>query len=89
METQMHEDQEPRPDEDHGKLVKVTIDGNPRNIRRGRYLVSELKDELGVPAEYELDLVVNGELKALTDNEHIVIEGGETFVSHVRRGGAS
>jgi hypothetical protein len=77
---------------DHGhrdKLVTVTIDGNVREIRRGKYLVSELKRLLGVPAEYELDEVKHGHFKPLDDAAHTIIEGCEVFVSHVRCGGAS
>ena len=76
-------------DHEHGNLVKVTIDGQPREIPRGRYVVSELKVKLGVPADYELDIVDKGEFKPLQDADHIEIHGGEVFVSHVRRGGSS
>jgi len=71
------------------KLVAVTIDGKSKEIRSGKYQVTELKQVLGVPAEYELDEVKQGEFKPLDDNGHIHIEGREVFVSHVRRGGAS
>lgn len=71
------------------KLVTVTIDGKVKEIERGKYLVSDLKQILAVPADYELDEVKHGEFKPLDDNGHTHIEGGETFVSHVRRGGAS
>ena len=69
--------------------VAVTLDGHRREIAAGIYLVSELKKTLGVPADYELDEVVNGEFRALSDTAHIEIEGGEHFISHVRRGGSS
>jgi hypothetical protein len=71
------------------RLVTVTIDGNPKEIRSGEYQVSELKRVLGVPADYELDEVKRGEFKPLEDQGHTHIEGREVFVSHVRRGGAS
>ena len=74
---------------EYGNLGEVSIDGQPKKIKRGRYLVLDLKNQLGVPADYELDQVVNGEFKPLQDKDHIVIHGGEVFVSHVRRGGAS
>jgi hypothetical protein len=73
----------------HQTLVSVTIDGNQRNIERGSYQVSALKERLGVPADYELEEVKNGELKPLQDHQHTAIQGGEVFVSHVRRGGAA
>ena len=74
---------------DRDKLVTVIIDDKPKEIRRGKYLVSELKQVLGVPADYELDEVKHGEFKPLDDKGHTHIEGGEVLVSHVRRGGAS
>ena len=76
----------------HGKpstTVIITIDGAAKQIERGSYVVSKLKELLGVPADYELDEVKNGEFKPLQDNQHTAIQGGEVFVSHVRRGGAS
>ena len=78
--------------QDHGKpseIVKITIDGIEKTIERGSYLVSKFKELLGVPADYELDEVKNGEFKPLQDHQHTAIQGGEVFVSHVRRGGAS
>lgn len=81
--------QEATHDHQHDILVPVTIDGKSKRIRKGSYLVAKLKEVLGVPLEYELDEVKRGELKHLEDDKHTHIEGGETFVSHVRRGGAS
>jgi hypothetical protein len=75
--------------ENRSKVVTVTIDGTPKQIERGKYLVSKLKQVLGVPADYELDEVKHGEFEPLADDGHTHIEGGEVFVSHVRRGGAS
>lgn len=69
--------------------VAVTIDGHRKEITAGNYLVSALKTKLGVPVDYELDEVVNGEFRALADTAHIEINGGEHFISHVRRGGSS
>jgi hypothetical protein len=71
------------------KEVAVTIDGQRKEIPAGKYVVSALKSKLGVPADYELDQVVHGEFRQLSDTAHIEIEGGEHFVSHVRRGGSS
>jgi hypothetical protein len=71
------------------RLVTVTIDDKRKEIERDSYLVSKLKELLGVPADYELEEVKNGELKPLQDHQHTAIQGGEVFISHVRRGGAS
>ena len=73
----------------HGHLVEITLDGTLRRIEKGKYIVSALKAKLSVPAEYELDLVVDGQFKALADDAEIKIKGGEVLVSHVRRGGSS
>jgi hypothetical protein len=70
-------------------LVVVTIDGKPKHIERGEYVVSELKKLLDVDASRALDEVIHGEFKPLDDSERIHIKGGEVFVSHVRDGGSS
>lgn len=76
-------------DNGHGHTITVMIDGHPKEIRQGRYLVSELKSALGVSADLELDQVENGEFNPLDDKGHINVKKGDVFVSHVRRGGAS
>ncbi len=70
-------------------LVEINLDGNEKEIEKGKYLVGALKKRLGVPDDYELDLVVNGEFKPMADGAEIMIKGGEVLVSHVRRGGSS
>ena len=73
----------------HGILVQVSIDGRYEMLPPGRYLISDLKQRLGIPADYELDRVVHGEFVPLQDTDHIEIHKKIIFVSHVRRGGAS
>lgn len=70
-------------------LVTVSVDGQPKEVARGKYLVSEFKAIVGVPADYELDQVVDGEFKPLADDATLHVKGHEVFVSHVRRGGSS
>lgn len=70
-------------------LVEVVVDQTPRKVEAGSYLVSAFKREVGVPAEKELDQIVNGTITPLDDNATIVITGGEVFISHERTGGAS
>jgi hypothetical protein len=70
-------------------LVTVTVDGQTKEVARGKYLVSEFKAIVGVQADYELDQVVDGEFKPLADDATLHIKGDEVFVSHVRRGGSS
>lgn len=76
-------------DQDHGHMITVTLDGPPKHIRQGRYIVSELKNVLGVSTDLELDQVEHGEFKPLDDTIYINVKEGDVFVSHVRRGGAS
>lgn len=73
----------------HDHLVQVSIDGRHEMFHEGRYLVSDLKIRLGVPADYELDQVIHGEFVPLTDDAFLEIHHKMVFVSHVRRGGAS
>jgi len=70
--------------------IAVTIDTHRKEIAAGKYTGATLKQALGVPADYELDQVLNGEFVEIADIAMIVLEkGGEHFVSHVRRGGSS
>lgn len=73
----------------HPHEVAITLDGHRREVPAGDYVVSALKARLGVPADYELDEIINGEFRELADTAHIDIKGGEHFISHVRRGGSS
>jgi hypothetical protein len=70
-------------------LVKITLDGKLHEVFKGDYLVGAFKSKLNVPADYELDEVINGEFKALNDEAKVDIKGGEVFVSHVRQGASS
>lgn len=75
------------PRKDH--LVKVEINGKPKEILRGDYTGATLKVALGVPPSDELDLIVKGEFRPIGDNQEIKIKGGEKFVSHVGQGASS
>jgi len=75
---------------DEGKhLVTFNLDGKDREIEKGKYLVSDLKQRFGIAQDYELDLVVNGSFEPLKNDESLKIHGGEVLVSHVRGGGSS
>ena len=73
----------------HAKKVRIEVDNHTKEIRAGVYLVSKLKELIGVPAEKDLDQVINGTLTPLDDTAKVIINGGEVFFSHVRRGGSS
>lgn len=69
--------------------VSISVDGDSMEVRRGSWEVSKLKEEIGVDADYELDIVEDGTLTELEDDGRLVIKGGEVFVSHVRTGAAA
>lgn len=69
--------------------VEITLNGEAVDIQSSQYLVSDLKQQLNVPDDYELEEIVHGELRPLRDNQHVHIKGGEVLVSHVRRGGSA
>lgn len=69
--------------------IEVKVDGKPKRVPRGTYLVSEFKRQVGVAADRELDIVHHDVFKPLKDDEEITIHECEVFVSHVRTGGSS
>ena len=71
------------------KKVKIEVDNHPDHLAPGDYLVSNLKELIKVPAEKDLDQVIDGNLRTLADEATVTIVGGEIFFSHVRRGGSS
>jgi len=71
------------------KKVKIDVDNHPEHVLPGTYQVSELKTLVNVPADKDLDQVIDGNLTTLADTATITINGGEIFFSHVRRGGSS
>jgi hypothetical protein len=73
----------------HIHKVEVTVDTKPRHLDPGSYEVSAFKELVKVPADKELDELLNGALTPLADTAAVTIRGGEQFFSHVRRGGSS
>jgi hypothetical protein len=73
----------------HGNEVTISLDGAPRQIQRGNYVVAELKRLLQIDPCRDLDEVVCGELRPLEDSDKTHINGCESFVSHVRCGASS
>ena len=70
-------------------IITIEVDGVPRTIKQGKYVVSALKAKFSIPSEYELDRVVGGKFHPLTDDETIQLHPNEQFVSHVRHGASS
>ena len=73
----------------HPHLVCVTVDGDEKQVRAGRYRVAVFKKAVGVDPTYELEELEHGKLVPLADDAHIRIHGCESFVSHVRCGASS
>ncbi len=72
-----------------GPDVTITVDNKVFTVHRGNISVVELKSIAGVSAAYELEEIVDGTLKPLGDGGHVVLKGGEKFVSHPRAGASS
>ena len=72
-----------------GAEVKITIDNKQFTIHRGSHTVAQLKQLAGIPAAYELEEILQGKLVPLGDDQHVLIKGGEHFVSHPRAGASS
>lgn len=69
--------------------VEVEINGRHKKIAGGEYTGRTLKLALGVPAEDELDRVIDHEFKEITNDQKVRIHGGEKFVSHRGQGQSS
>lgn len=75
---------------DHApRLVPVKIDGRNIEIEATTYRVPDLKARLGVPLDYELDLIKGDHFDPLADDQSYKIHGHEAFLSHVRTGSSS
>ena len=79
----------PHPHPEHGPNVTITVDGKPVTIHRGRTSVAEIKQAGNVPAEYDLEQVVDGTLVPLPDDASVTLKGGEVFVGHPKDGSSS
>lgn len=80
---------EERHHHEHEREVRVEVDKKFHEVRPGEYRVAAFKELVGVPPTKELEQIIHGEMKPLSDDATICIGGGEVFVSHVRRGGSS
>ena len=75
--------------ERHRREIDVKVDGKIKRVPAGTYVVSAFKELVGVAADRDLDVLKDGVLHPLADNEKITPHEGEVFVSHVRGGGSS
>lgn len=72
-----------------GPDVTITVDNKSFTTHRGNITVSELKALAAIPAAYEVEQIIDGTLTPLRDDGHVVLKGGERFVSHPRAGASS
>jgi hypothetical protein len=72
-----------------GPDVAIVIDNNTYSTHRGNRTVTELKTLGNIPAAYEVEQIVDGQLIPLADDGHVVLKGGERFVGHPRAGASS
>lgn len=71
------------------KLITIVVDGDPHEVRRGKWIVRDLKAALGIdPAKVLAQITPHG-LKDLDDNAEIVLHDREQFMTHARSGGSS
>lgn len=76
---------------DHPAEPKVTIavDDHKYQVRPGKWIVRDLKAEVGVdPAKVLAEITPQG-LKDLNDDGNVAVHEGQRFMSHVRSGGSS
>ena len=82
-------DDHPQP----GPMVTITVstDGVDKevSIHRGHRSVAEIKAAAGVPIEFVIDQIIDGEIKPLQNDEAVTLKGGERFISHPDDGRAS
>jgi hypothetical protein len=71
------------------KEAHITVDNEPKKVREGDWIVSELKAKVGVdPAKVLAEITPTG-LIDLDDSAHISVKDGQRFMSHARKGGSS
>lgn len=78
-----------RGDDDHGKLVEVSLNGETVKIIKGKYTLPELKDALGVDPNCDIDIIEDGIFRNIKSDEIVKIKEGMEFISRQCAGGAS
>ncbi len=86
-EQELEAAQEGRHGEDH--LVTINVDGIDHKVRRGMWIVHNLKTKLGIDQAKVLAEITPQGLKDLDDKAEIEVHAGERFMTHARSGGSS
>jgi hypothetical protein len=83
--------QEHKKDEHGRDEVQIFMDTNavPFWIHRGNQSVVTIKHICGVEDTWVIEILRAGKFEPLANDGHIVIKGGERFISHVAGGGSS
>jgi hypothetical protein len=91
--TSIEQDHPPLDDQPHPHQreheVTILVDGHPHKVRRGPWVVKDLKTAVGVDPAMVLAEITPQGLKDLADTETIEVHEGLRFMSHARSGGAS
>ena len=67
----------------------ITVDNDPKKVREGDWVVSDLKTAVGVDSAKVLAEITPTGLVDLDDTAHISVKDGQRFMSHARKGGSS
>jgi hypothetical protein len=75
--------------EEARRTITIIVDGDPHQVRRGKWVVRELKTKLGIDQAKVLAQITPQGLKDLDDNAEIELHEREQFMTHARSGGSS
>ncbi len=73
----------------HKDEVTIVVDGVDHRVRRGKWIVRDLKAKLGIDQAKVLAEITPQGLKDLDDNAEIELHEKEQFMTHARSGGSS
>lgn len=76
-------------DKGHDHLITIVVDGNDHQVRPGKWVVRDLKSQLGIDQAKVLAEITPQGLKDLEDNAEIEVHEKEQFMTHARSGGSS
>lgn len=81
------DDPKPGPGKDHP--VEITVDGVTREVRKGDWIVRDLKEALEIDAAKVLAEITPHGLKDLEEDASIKVHHKDQFMTHARSGGSS
>jgi predicted nucleic acid-binding Zn-ribbon protein len=73
----------------HKDEITIMVDGVDHRVRRGMWVVRDLKARLGIDQAKVLAEITPQGLKDLDDNAEIELHEKEQFMTHARSGGSS